>query len=59
MAWRLDADDGEQGSSLKANYNFVCAVSPGRIAAVPEPESVAMLLLGLGVVAGVVRRRCG
>lgn len=57
--WILDADDGEQGYSLKNRQYFVWAVSPGRIGVVPEPESVAMLLAGLGLVVNVLRRRRG
>ena len=33
------------------------AISPGVVAAVPEPESYAMLLAGLGVMGVIVRRR--
>ena len=35
----------------------VGAISPGVVAAVPEPESYAMLLTGLGVMGAIVRRR--
>ncbi|WP_228522904.1 PEP-CTERM sorting domain-containing protein [Methylophilus sp. 14] len=31
-------------------------MTPGQVTAVPEPERVAMLLLGLGVISGVMRR---
>lgn len=33
------------------------AVSPGQIAAVPEPESLTMLLAGLGLLSGLLSRR--
>ena len=39
------------------NTGTVGAISPGVVAAVPEPESYAMLLAGLGVMGAVVRRR--
>lgn len=41
----------------KSDQLFTWAVTPGQISAVPEPESVAMLLAGLVLVGGVVRRR--
>lgn len=56
-AWRFDTEDGDQDRNAKSNQIYVWAVSPGQIATVPEPESIAMLLAGLSVVGGVMRRR--
>jgi hypothetical protein len=36
--------------------NFVWAISPGQIAAVPEPESLTMLFAGLGILGFASRR---
>lgn len=58
-AWVFYAHLGEWDNRGKATQRYFWAVSPGQISAVPEPESVAMLLLGLGFVGGVVRRRRG
>ena len=45
-------------SGTNAGYTgAVGATSPGVVATVPEPESYAMLLAGLGVMGAVVRRR--
>lgn len=51
--------DGYQNDAFKSHQFYAWAVSPGRIGVVPEPESIAMLLLGLSLVGGVVRRRRG
>jgi hypothetical protein len=47
------------GSNLGLIQTFATAtaVSSFALAPVPEPETYAMLLAGLGLVAGVVRRR--
>lgn len=42
---------GDQGSSLKVNEYRVWAVREGDVLAVPEPQTAALLLLGLGVLA--------
>lgn len=56
FAWLFNTNFGGQLEFLKDNHFYAWAVSPGRISAVPEPESVALLLVGLSLVAGVVRR---
>lgn len=57
-AWSFTFD-GFQGHSAKSALFYVWAVSPAQIATVPEPENVALLLAGLGLVGGVVRCRRG
>lgn len=47
---------GINGAFAAAN-NPVEIGSPGSVAAVPEPESYAMLLAGLGIIAAVARKR--
>lgn len=49
--------DGFQNDMFKTHQIYAWVVSPGQIATVPEPESVALLLVGLSLVGGVVRRR--
>lgn len=49
--------NGEQGSFTKLGGRYVWAVTSGQIAAVPEPESFAMLLAGLGVLGFATRRK--
>ncbi len=56
-AWFFFTYDGSQGPAGKFNRMFALAVRPGDVAAaVPEPQSLALVLLGL-VAAGVARRR--
>lgn len=58
-AWGFDTFNGGQSRYGKSLLFYAWAVSPGQIAAVPEPEFGAMLLLGLGMVAFASRRRRG
>lgn len=59
-AWRFVTHSGTQDRNAKIIIIFYAwAVSPGQIAAVPEPQSMAMLMAGLAVLAGVGRRRRG
>lgn len=55
----LSFGSGYQNDMFKTHQAYAWAVSPGQIAAVPEPESVAMLLAGIGLLGGVMRRRHG
>lgn len=58
QAWQFVTYSAALSVSPKYYLDYYAwAVSPGQVAAVPEPESVALLLAGLGVVGGVVRRR--
>lgn len=60
-AWSFGANYGGQGPNLKTNPFYAMAVHPGDVgtvvASVPEPETYAMLLAGLGVIGAVARRR--
>ena len=56
-AWYFATADGGQDASLKDLNMFAMAVRPGQVAAVPEAESWAMLLAGLGLIGVAVGRR--
>jgi hypothetical protein len=58
-AWAFNTLYGNQGVSGKANSLYALAVRPGQVAAVPEPDTLAMLLAGLGLVGAAARRRRG
>lgn len=58
-AFYLVTEDGFLDYDSKDLLLYAWAVKPGQVATVFEPESVAMLLAGLGCVAGAVRRRRG
>ncbi|MFZ2973930.1 MAG: PEP-CTERM sorting domain-containing protein [Ferribacterium limneticum] len=57
VAWYFDTSNGVQGSNGQSEQLAAWAVRPGDVAAVPEPETYAMLLAGMGLLAGVVKRR--
>jgi hypothetical protein len=52
----FSADDGRQNSGPGADPAFIRITTADIIAAVPEPETYAMMLAGLGVMGAVVRR---
>jgi len=57
-AWYFNTGTGVQGVPNKTNSLYALAVRPGDVVAqVPEPETYLMLLLGLGVVGAISRRR--
>ncbi len=58
-AWVFDIDSGQQSTDDRARATiFAWAVRPGDVAApIPEPETYAMLLAGLGLLGVVARRR--
>ena len=49
--------DSDLGVDSNGNPTFALDFTPQQIAAVPEPETYAMLLAGLGLVGGATRRR--
>ena len=55
--FRLGWNDFDGGGHSGWTYNLVLSSPPTLAAAVPEPESVAMLLAGLGLLGMVSRRR--
>jgi hypothetical protein len=58
LAWQFNVWDGVQTTSAKSNQWLAMAVHNGDVlAAVPEPETYAMLLAGLGLIGGLVARR--
>ena len=56
FAWYFGTHDGHQSGASKRNASYAVAVRPGDVAAVPEPQSVVLALLGLAAL-WVVRRR--
>lgn len=58
-AWRFYFADGNQDGYYKLNGGYALGVSPGEvgIAAIPEPETDAMMLAGLALVGAMTRRR--
>lgn len=57
-SWSFYTNYGGQGASGKHNGLFAWAVRPGQVvSAVPEPETYAMLLAGLGLMGFLARRR--
>jgi hypothetical protein len=58
-AWNFDFNGGGQYVNGKDVSFYALAVSPGDVAAVPEADTWAMLLAGLGLVGAATRRRRG
>ena len=58
-AWRFGFDSGSQGVVGVSNLLSAWAVRPGDVllAPVPEPETYAMMLAGLGLMGFVAKRR--
>ncbi|MBF4987357.1 DUF1566 domain-containing protein [Methylophilus sp. 14] len=57
-AWFFFTSDGNQQTLSKTNYRmYAWFVSPGQITTVPEPENLAMLLAGLGLLGVAVHRK--
>lgn len=60
-AWYLSTYYGIQGSEVKSYPGYAMAVHSGDVgtvvANVPEPETYAMLLAGLGLIGAIGRRR--
>ena len=57
FAWGITFNDGFQGANYKYDGSYALAVSPGDVAAVPEADTRAMLLAGLGLVGAAVGLR--
>ena len=58
QAWHFNIDLGDQDFAAKQSPLFAIAVRPGDVVAViPEPETYALLLAGLGALGVVARRR--
>lgn len=57
LAWNFSTLTGTQATVSKNLFSHALAVRPGDVAAVPEPETYALLLAGLGLVGLRARRR--
>lgn len=56
-AWTFRFSGGYQTVAGKSNGLYALAVSPGDVAAVPEAETYALMLAGLGLIGWRMRRR--
>lgn len=56
-AWYFSTSDGGHGYYSKTVGFYALAVRPGDVAAVPEAETYALMLAGLGLVGFAARRR--
>lgn len=55
--WNFNSNYGYQDHTVFSAYYFAVAVRPGDVAAVPESQTYALLLVGLGMVAVAARGR--
>ena len=55
--WYFLTDLGFQGYGGQSNEFYALAVRPGDVAAVPEAETYALMLAGLGLIGWRARRR--
>lgn len=55
-SWVFDFRDGGQSAEYQSVHQFALAVHDGDIAAIPEADTWAMLLVGLGMVGTMARR---
>ena len=57
-AWNFNTNNGNQNINNQNNEFYAWAVRPGDVAApIPEPETYALFLAGLGLLGVVARRR--
>ncbi len=56
-AWWFDAHTGRQDLTSKTSNVYAIAVRDGDVTAVPEPQTLAMMLVGVGLLAAAMRRR--
>ena len=56
-AWHFNTGYGYQGGGDKTNIFYALAVRPGDVAAVPEAQTYALMLAGLGLIGWRARRR--
>jgi len=56
-AWDFHTHNGWQGAGDVNGAVYAVAVRPGDVPAIPEPQTYALLLAGLGAVVVAVRRR--
>lgn len=57
FAWYFYTFGGSQSTGPKGDGLYAVAVLPGDVALIPEPQTWAMLMMGLGVVTVALRRR--
>jgi hypothetical protein len=57
VAWNFNTNVGYQGNSYKTGGFYALAVRPGDVAAVPEAQTYALMLAGLGLIGWHARRR--
>lgn len=55
--WHFNMDSGNQSDGSKGERLYAWAVRDGDVAAIPEPETYAMMLAGLGLVGAARQRR--